>query len=197
MVFTTIGRGITRHCWEGFISEDPLGFAGSGPNLYAYVFNSPINLADPSGLSALPAPVPGPLPYVIDLEGPAILGLLLSDAQLLGTEIQTIKAYNSENAAIAQLNEAQSQFNQVLLLSGRYTQRDLDHDEYKDRCGQSPPPGLGSCEKRIWELQRDIDCRDLRWKWDKSYQPGRHANDIANLNRTIKNGQSWIDKNCK
>ena len=34
-----------------FISEDPLGFAGSGPNLYAYVFNNPTNLSDPRGLS--------------------------------------------------------------------------------------------------------------------------------------------------
>jgi RHS repeat-associated protein len=34
-----------------FINEDPMGFAGSGPNLYAYVFDSPINLVDPFGLS--------------------------------------------------------------------------------------------------------------------------------------------------
>jgi len=33
-----------------FISEDPLGFAGGGPNSYAYVFDSPTNLFDPSGL---------------------------------------------------------------------------------------------------------------------------------------------------
>jgi RHS repeat-associated protein len=40
-----------------FINEDPLGFAGSGPNFYAYVFNSPTNLVDPLGLAA-PALVP-------------------------------------------------------------------------------------------------------------------------------------------
>ena len=34
-----------------FIPEDPLGFAGSGANLYAYVFNDPTNLNDPLGLS--------------------------------------------------------------------------------------------------------------------------------------------------
>src|SRR5579864_231477 len=38
-----------------FISEDPLGFAGSGPNLYAYVFDSPTNLTDAFGLSAATA----------------------------------------------------------------------------------------------------------------------------------------------
>jgi RHS repeat-associated protein len=34
---------------QRFISEDPLGFAGGDANLYAYVFNSPTNLTDPSG----------------------------------------------------------------------------------------------------------------------------------------------------
>jgi RHS repeat-associated protein len=45
-----------------FVNQDPLGFAGSGPNLYAYVFNSPTNLTDPSGLESgdLDKLVPGP-----------------------------------------------------------------------------------------------------------------------------------------
>jgi RHS repeat-associated protein len=33
-----------------FLSEDPLEFGGSGPNFYVYVFNSAINLLDPTGL---------------------------------------------------------------------------------------------------------------------------------------------------
>lgn len=40
-----------------FINEDPLGFAGSGPNFYAYVFDNPTNLTDPFGL-AVPALLP-------------------------------------------------------------------------------------------------------------------------------------------
>jgi RHS repeat-associated protein len=34
-----------------FISEDPLGFVGGGPNLYAYVGNNPTNFNDPIGLT--------------------------------------------------------------------------------------------------------------------------------------------------
>ncbi len=37
-----------------FLSEDPLGFAGSGTNLYAYAANNPISLRDPFGLSSRP-----------------------------------------------------------------------------------------------------------------------------------------------
>jgi RHS repeat-associated protein len=33
-----------------FISEDPMGFTGSGPNAYAYVGNDPIDFSDPFGL---------------------------------------------------------------------------------------------------------------------------------------------------
>ena len=36
-----------------FLSEDPLGFAASGDNLYAYVFNSFTGGTDPSGMDAL------------------------------------------------------------------------------------------------------------------------------------------------
>ena len=36
-----------------FINQDPLGFPGSGPNLYAYTGNSPTNFSDPFGLQTV------------------------------------------------------------------------------------------------------------------------------------------------
>jgi len=35
---------------QRFISQDPIGMVGSGPNLYGYVGNSPTNFIDPTGL---------------------------------------------------------------------------------------------------------------------------------------------------
>jgi RHS repeat-associated protein len=32
-----------------FLSEDPIGFKGSGPNLYAYTYDDPVNFVDPTG----------------------------------------------------------------------------------------------------------------------------------------------------
>ena len=47
-----------------FISQDPLGPAGSGDNLYAYCGENPLTATDPSGLTTLPPVAPeGPWGY--------------------------------------------------------------------------------------------------------------------------------------
>ena len=38
--------------YQRFISEDPIGFAGGGPNFYGYVGGNPLRYRDPFGLSA-------------------------------------------------------------------------------------------------------------------------------------------------
>ena len=50
-----------------FISEDPLGFEGSGTNFYAYAFDSPPNFRDPLGLQTTAAPqVLDPTPVQVE-----------------------------------------------------------------------------------------------------------------------------------
>jgi RHS repeat-associated protein len=43
-----------------FLSEDPAGFGGGDPNLYAYVFNNPLAYTDPPGFGATIWFPPGP-----------------------------------------------------------------------------------------------------------------------------------------
>ncbi len=77
-------------------------------------------------------------------------------------------------------------------------QRQQEYEAYKERCKQQPPPSCKNpCDLARWKLQRNIDCRRMRQEWDDKWQPGRHADDIANLDRSIKNLQDWIRKNCK
>ncbi len=48
--------------FQRFVSQDPIGFAGGGPNLYGYVLNNPISFIDPFGYQWLPTPTPTPTP---------------------------------------------------------------------------------------------------------------------------------------
>ena len=188
-----------------FLSEDPLQFGSDDSNFYAYSFNNPIDFKDPSGLDAFSIPPPGPEPVpppnpppstiTINLEPAAIFALAYYDARLAWDLGRTLAAINNENAAYNEEMRAIGQYNRLMLKQA--DARDCEWRAYKQRCDQQAPPGLGPCEKRTWELQRNIDCRDMRFSWDKKWQPGRHDNDILELGIAIERGQTWINNNCK
>jgi len=59
---------------QRFISEDPIGSLGSGPNLYAYVGNNPISFRDPTGNGAIGAVVGGVVGAVTGAMGAGLQG---------------------------------------------------------------------------------------------------------------------------
>ena len=59
---------------DRFISQDPLGFAGSGSNLYGYASGDPIDFRDPSGRSGFPS-IPNPFQPLEEWAGGAEEGL--------------------------------------------------------------------------------------------------------------------------
>lgn len=182
-----------------FLSEDALRFA-SDSNFYRYANNSPTVLEDPFGLAAAPAlplprPAPAPGPTVISLE-PAAIGYLFYYDMKLGIELtRTVLAINRENDSYAKELQTIGALNQFLLK--RADERECEYQAYKKRCSEPTPLGLGPCEARMWELQRNMDCRDMRYVWDKKYQNGRHANDLLQLSNAIKKAQDWINRKCK
>jgi RHS repeat-associated protein len=69
-----------------FISEDQIGFLGSGINFYAYVYNSPLNFVDPFGLTSMV--------YVVST------GQLIVDPEQPGKEPYAINASSGNGACM-------------------------------------------------------------------------------------------------
>lgn len=114
-----------------FISQDPLGFAGSGPNLYAYAGDAPTNYTDPFGLQTTTSgtvttpyqgdPSPAEIQKAIQSQeaiesgasggstflpqtvGEAGLagGLVVLDSYLAYQDYDAIKVFNAENKTYA------------------------------------------------------------------------------------------------
>ncbi|MGU9646538.1 hypothetical protein ACV3J8_04440 [Salmonella enterica] len=74
--------------------------------------------------------------------------------------------------------------------------RQSEYEAYKSRCNQSPPPGLDFCSLAKWKLSRNKDCRDMRQSWDDKWQPGRHANNISQLDVGINKLAKTIADKC-
>ncbi len=149
-----------------FVSQDPLGLAGSGPNLYAYAGDNPINFSDPFGLQSGVASPPVTTPYAGDpspgaveeaiqsvqraeqagqattglgeiAEAGATVGLVVADFVLAAELGKTIDAINSENATY------QAELHQIALWNQAMLRRKL--------AGRS-------CKQK--EVERDV-CKEI------------------------------------
>ena len=52
---------------------------------------------------------------------------------------------------------------------------DAEHDAYKRRYNEPPPPFRDPCDELRWRLKREEDLLRARQAWDAKWLPGRHA----------------------
>ncbi|HEV2327698.1 MAG TPA: RHS repeat-associated core domain-containing protein [Verrucomicrobiae bacterium] len=188
--------------FQRWMNQDPIQESG-GLNLYAYTQNSPANLIDPLGLFA-PAPV-APPPAVAPAVGPAVgegaaaaggvsVGVLsavvvgaLADAALL-----TYDAYQADQVANLYAQDAHVQ--------AYYDQKDKDYEKYKNRCKETPPPGLSLCDLWKWKLQKAKDCKKLRHDFANKYYNGNydkgHNDQMQQLENEINDLERKIARYC-
>ncbi len=152
-----------------------------GINTYGYAYQNPINYFDPDGRFVWFG-----IPAYIWIAGGASVG---AGAACVATNcgqaaVDAMAAIPWEKPERTPENEAQA---------------DAEHDVYKNFCN-SPPQQTGNmCKDRRNYIKWLQQCRNLRQSWDDKWFPGRHADDIAGLDRAIKDeirkyNNSW---SCK
>ena len=207
-----------------FISEDPLGFGGGDDNLYAYVFNDPINLFDPFGTNALPAAATVARIAAHGLKvipggaaggGAAAGGIATVAVVAVGVtatgwiiyeRMQLESALNDENAAYDEYFRAIHQANLALLtrakqpgapaLAGRYS-RQIEHDAYKNVCEGKIPSSGDQCSDLSREIDRTNKCIAMMQAYDNKYGiPGRHTIPIGDRSNRLQKYKKDYDNNC-
>jgi len=140
------------------VQSDPIGLAG-GINTYAYVGGNPLGYADPNGLQAQGVSI---------LCGPyfwACAGGITAAMAALTTEGR--QAVGDAISGLGNLTFAKPFVNDP--------QAQAEHDEYKRRYNEPPPPFRDPCDELRWRLKREEDLLRARQAWDAKWLPGRHA----------------------
>ena len=103
-----------------FLSEDPMGFAGSGTNLYAYTGDDPLDFVDPMGLDRGPNNAPNnarnctPTPASASQYAAATAEMALLTAQFLsglGPSGQVFQTDSATSQVMAQSAQVQNVLN--------------------------------------------------------------------------------------
>jgi hypothetical protein len=72
----------------------------------------------------------------------------------------------------------------------------IEHDAYKKRSLETPPPDQNECERLKWLLKREQDVVAGMQAWDAKWLPGRHEEAIRQRMNGIDKLKDRIRQKC-
>lgn len=153
-------------------------FRNYDPTIGRYIQTDPIGLE--GGRNLYSYATQNPLHY-IDPMGQAAV----SAGVVTGEVIDILSGIRVLNSIVGMLTPTQE------------AQKDAEYLQYKKRCNEQTPPGLDKCQAARFRLERNKECKALREAWDKKWMPERHANDVIELDRAIRNAEEDVNKYCR